>query len=96
MTMSAPQPSPAPPDTSARVHGRPGAAGPASARRRRVLLQLADRRGEVRVALSGAAGAGGDSWAVLDLLDALNEGGLLRYGGLHRTAARVEIVYHRA
>ena len=67
-----------------------------AARRGRALLKLADRHGEVRVQVRGAGGVDPGSADMVDLLDALNETGLLRYGGLQRTGSDVELVYHRA
>ena len=70
--------------------------GAVMARRRRALLQLVHRRGELRISVRNAAGATPGSADVIDLLDALNEGGWLRYGGLHRTTTDLEVIYHPA
>ena len=51
-------------------------------RRRRALLQLARRHGEVRLRIGPASGLA--SHVICDLLDELNGEGLLRYGGLHQ------------
>lgn len=63
--------------------------------RRRTLMRLADRHGEVRVPVRAAPGPGPGADTV-DLLDELNTEGRLRYGGLHRTAEGLELVYRRA
>lgn len=55
---------------------------PSLARRRGALLQLARRNGEVRLRIGDGLSAPAGAAAVSELLDALNEDGLLRYGGL--------------
>ncbi len=62
-------------------------------RRRRALLQLAGRNGEVRLRVTQARGAVAGAADVSELLDALNEDGLLRYGGLHRVEGGCELLY---
>ena len=65
----------------------------ADARRRRALLRLAARHGEVRVRLKDGAAVNPGAPEVLELLDALNEGGLLHYGGLRQDGQGAELVY---
>ena len=91
-----PQPQPSLTPTARRVPvGRTPAAG-ALARRRRALVRLAERRGEVRIAVCEAGGVNPAACGVIDLLDGLNEVGLLRYGGLQRAGSTLEIVYRPA
>lgn len=68
----------------------------ALARRRRALLQLAERHGEIRVKVCEAGRAGSPACGLIDLLDELNEGGLLRYGGLHHVGGALEMIYVHA
>lgn len=74
-----------------RSHGPRSSA--AAGRRRRALLQLAARHGEVRLSVCDRAGAIGGAADVSELLDALNEDGLLRFGGLRRDGDRAELIY---
>ena len=70
------------------------AAAPASrARRRRALLQLARRHGEVRVVVREGGRAAAHAVDVLELLDELNEAQRLRWGGLRTRGAVSEVVY---
>lgn len=61
-----------------------GASHPLSAltRRRRALLRLARRQGEVRLTVSRRGVVEPGAADVSELLDGLNEEGLLRFGGL--------------
>ena len=61
------------------------------ARGRSTLLALARRNGEVRLRVGDGAPAGAADLS--QLLDELNEQGLLRYGGLHAAASGRELVY---
>ena len=90
------QPQPLRPGPSGFAAVGPAGASASTARRRRALLQLARRHGEVRVALRDASGLNPTACPVVELLDELNAGGLLRYGGLQRAGATVEILYHPA
>ncbi len=63
------------------------------ARRRGALLKLARRHGEVRLRVGDGRSAPEGSAEVSGLLDELNEGGLLRYGGLRRVGDACELIY---
>ena len=74
----------------------PTQADPVRARRRRALLQLARRRGEVRVALRDGGALVPHAADVLDLLDELNTAGRLTYAGLQGAPESAEFVYRQA
>ena len=81
------------PEASCAAPG-PSARSPrAVARRRSALLQLARRHGEVRLLIGDGASAPIAAAEVSELLDDLNERGLLRYGGLQNGVGRRELVY---
>ena len=64
--------------------------GASLARRRNALLKRARRNGEVRLKVGASSG---DTADVSELLDGLNEDGLLRYGGLHSVEGGRELLY---
>ena len=80
------------------VSGRSAAAPRAAAdrtrsRRRRALLQLADRHGEVRVTVSRDGRPLPHAADLLEMLDELNEAQRLCWGGLRKQGDRAELVY---
>ena len=62
-------------------------------RRRRALLKLARRHGEVRLQLGTDDAVAPGAADVSELLDGLNEDGLLRYGGLRAAEGGRELLY---
>ena len=62
-------------------------------RRRTSLLKIARRDGDVRVRVGDGRPSSANAAEVSDLLDELNAGGWLRYGGLHRAEGVCELIY---
>ncbi len=65
------------------------------ARRRRALLRLAERHGEVRVVVRKGGRPAPQAVELLELLDELNESARLRWGGVQSRGEVAEAVYLR-
>lgn len=78
---------------STRPAPAPARSSAALARRRRALLQLARRHGEVRLRVTDGGRPAPGAAEVSELLDLLNEDGLLRWGGLHAVEGGRELLY---
>ena len=76
-----------------RIRSAGVSASRSQSRRRRALLQLAERDGCVQVALRTVEGVTPQGADVLDLLESLNTAGALRWGGLRNERGSTVATY---